>query len=88
MTRLDELRQNVDVIDRQIVRLLNERARQAIMVGEEKRAGNAPIQDAAREEAVVERAVQANGGVLSAEAVTRIYRAIIEECTAVQEKDS
>ena len=86
MTRLDELRRNVDVIDGQIVRLLNERARQAVMVGREKNEKSLPIQDTAREDVVVERASQAAVGILSPEAIGNIYRTIIEECTALQVK--
>ena len=40
---LDSLRKAIDAIDRQLLALLSERARQALMVGEVKKAGDAPV---------------------------------------------
>ncbi|NQT93400.1 MAG: chorismate mutase [Lentisphaerae bacterium] len=83
---LDELRDEVDRVDGELVRLLNERAGLAASIGDEKRRNAAPIHDPVREDAVIERITSASGGPLDDEAVRAIYRAIIRECSRIQEK--
>jgi len=84
MGKLDELRREVDRIDAEIVRLLNERARQALLIGCEKQRNQAPIEDSLREEEVIARAQQANGGPLDNGSLAAIYRSIIRACAGVQ----
>jgi chorismate mutase len=49
---LEELRKRIDELDRQLVELLNERARAAKMVGHLKVATSLPVYEPAREKVV------------------------------------
>ena len=49
---LEELRERIDVLDRQLVELLNERARAAQMVGHLKAATSLPVYEPNREKKV------------------------------------
>jgi chorismate mutase-like protein len=82
---LDDLRARIDRIDGELVRLLGDRARLAVEIGEIKRGRSAAIHDPAREDAVLHRAREANRGPLSDEGIENIYRAIIKECLRLEE---
>jgi chorismate mutase/prephenate dehydratase len=84
MGRVEDLRQEIDRIDRRIVRLLHRRASAAVRIGDEKRKNGSPIQDPAREREVLRRVASAGGGTLSAAAVRRIYLVVMRACTGVQ----
>jgi chorismate mutase/prephenate dehydratase len=88
-TRIDlmglaELRNEIDRIDRQMVDLLNERVRNAVMIGEEKRKNGVPVQDPVRENEVLDKVKSLNNGPLADEAIETLYRVIIETCLAFQ----
>jgi chorismate mutase len=83
---LDALRQSIDRIDDDIVRLLNERARVAVEIGREKRAQGVPVVDAAREDEVLGRARRRNQGPMSQAAMESLYRSIVRECSRLQEQ--
>lgn len=85
---LDGLRQEIDGIDAELVRLLNERAAAAKKIGDHKRLKRAPTQDPAREDEVIARVKCLNAGPLSDEAIDGIYRRIIGACLALQEKQT
>jgi chorismate mutase/prephenate dehydratase len=82
-TKLDELRQDVDDINRELVALLNKRAKIAQQIGRAKKG--APIYDPARESAVLSKVVGANEGPLSGEAIKGIFKEIIAACRAIQQ---
>jgi chorismate mutase/prephenate dehydratase len=81
---LAELRNEIDRIDRQMVDLLNERVRNAVMIGEEKRKNGVPVQDPVRENEVLDKVKSLNNGPLDDEALDTLYRVIIETCLAFQ----
>ena len=56
MERLHELRTEIDGIDRQIIELLEERAKLTREIGKIKRELNLPVKDEKREEEVLKRA--------------------------------
>lgn len=76
---IEDWRAEIDAIDAELLRLLNERARLAIRVGESKRSVGRAVLDGAREREVIARARGANRGPLDADAVERLFRRIIEE---------
>jgi chorismate mutase/prephenate dehydratase len=88
MAELKDLRRRIDGIDAELVRLLNERAAAAVLIGLAKREGRAPIHDRAREEEVLGRVRSANRGPLTASALEEIYRKIIRACSVVQRASS
>ena len=78
--RLAELRSQIDQTDRQIVHLLNERAKIVAEVGAVKKAANLPVAAPSREQQVLDHVVQmGSAGPLPAEPLRRIYQTIIQE---------
>jgi chorismate mutase / prephenate dehydratase len=80
-----ELRERIDRIDGELLRLLNERAQAGIAIGRLKRERNDPIHVPEREQAVLERAVRGNRGPLPAVAVRAVFQAIIGQIRALEE---
>ena len=81
---MDRLRKNIDAIDREMVRLLNERAGCAIALGRIKRDRGLPIYQPAREEEVLGNVQRSNGGPLESEALRRLFERIIDESRRIE----
>lgn len=79
LKKIHQLRQKIDLLDRQIVTLLNERAQCADGIGEIKRRLGMPVYVPSREEDVIRLVKESNPGPLSAEAIGRLYERIIDE---------
>ena len=84
---LEELRDQIDVLDRQLVELLSERARAAQMVGHLKAATSLPVYEPAREKAVYANVRAANKGPLPDIELTHIYERIIDVMRALQRNE-
>jgi chorismate mutase/prephenate dehydratase len=85
---LDDLRNRIDAIDRQMLDLLNERARCACEVGHIKRAEDAPFYVPEREKAIFDKLAKLNEGPLSNQAVQEIYREVISAIRALEKPTS
>jgi chorismate mutase/prephenate dehydratase len=81
---LSELRQEIDAMDAEIVKLINQRARIAMEIGAVKHASGAPIYSPAREKQVARRVREANKGPLPDECIEAVYREIISGCLALE----
>jgi len=68
---LKQHRDQIDAIDEQLLKLVNERAQHAREIGNLKNGG--PIYRPEREAQVLRRLLEHNGGPLSGEAVTAIF---------------
>jgi len=77
-------RSEIDEVDREILRLLNRRARLAAKVGRLKLAAGLPFSDPEREHLVLRRLQQANPGPLDQVAIGKVFRRIIRESRRVQ----
>jgi chorismate mutase-like protein len=84
---LEELRERIDVLDRQLVELLNERARAAQMVGHLKAATSLPVYEPNREKLVYANVREANKGPLPDIELTHIYERIIDVMRALQRNE-
>ncbi len=86
MTSLDDLRQQIDAVDEELVRLLNERAQLSLDVGRRKAASpEARYFAPERERDMLDRLVaQHAAGPLPKEALLAIYREIISASIALQ----
>ncbi|MFP5237438.1 MAG: chorismate mutase [Acidobacteriota bacterium] len=84
---LEELRKRIDVLDRQLVELLNERARAAQMVGHLKAATSLPVYEPNREKVVYANVREANKGPLPDIELTHIYERIIDVMRALQRNE-
>lgn len=77
--RLRKYRGRIDQLDKEIVRLLNDRARWALELGRCKSEAGLETYQPQREVAVLENARDENRGPLGAEAITRLFERIIDE---------
>ena len=87
MRTLEELRDDIDRVDEVIVRLLNERARVAVEIGQLKKQLNVPIYQPDREKQVLAhvRGV-ASEGPLGADAIARLFERIIDEARRLERR--
>lgn len=76
---LEAARLRLDAIDREMLRLLNERMRIALDIVRAKRGANLPVFDPGREELVLDRLAARNEGPLTREGVRRIWSAVFAE---------
>ena len=67
-------------LDGTLLRLVNQRAALALLIGRIKTRRKWPVFDAQREAFVLRRVMRANRGPLSDRAVARIFHAILGEC--------
>ncbi|RME70155.1 MAG: chorismate mutase, partial [Verrucomicrobia bacterium] len=81
---LDKLRAQIDEIDREILRLLNERVRLAAQIGHVKLKEGAEIYVAKREEEVLQKLAAQNQGPLTEQAIRAIYREIMSAAIALE----
>lgn len=77
-------RTEIDEVDRELLRLLNRRARLAAKVGKLKRAAGLPLSDPEREQQVLRQLQQANTGPLDPRAINKLFRRIIRESRRVE----
>ena len=81
-------RQRIDVLDKQIISLLNERARIALDIGRIRKRESIPPSSALGRQEEVLRNVMANSvAPLSPQAARRIYERIIGEMVSIQALD-
>ena len=76
---LEQLRQHIDRLDAQVLRLLNRRAAVGRQVGRLKKRNGLRLFDATREQAILRRLAALNGGPLPAAAIRAIYREILRQ---------
>jgi len=81
--KLTELRKEIDVIDRELLTLLNKRAKLALKARLAK--GGANIYRPEREEQVLAAVMRSNKGPLSDEAIKTLFQSIIYVCRSIQE---
>ena len=81
-TELKRLRESIDALDDQVLRLISERARLAHRIGEIK---NGNVYRPEREAQVLRRIAGNNPGPLPDEAVQRIMREIMSACLALEQ---
>jgi chorismate mutase len=82
--KLEEYRLMVDVVDRRIVELLNERTRVVEEIGRVKREAQLPIYEPKREDLVFANITASNQGPLPAAGLRRIFERIIDEARTIQ----
>lgn len=81
---LDDLRNEIDSLDSEIVRLLNERINVVLKIGEEKKQAGAEIYVPSREHAVFDKIKSLNKGPLPEESAHAIYREIMSAALALE----
>ena len=81
---LDHLRTEIDSLDSEIVRLLNERINVVLEIGTAKKKAGAEIYVPARERAVFDKIKSLNNGPLPEESAHAIYREIMSAALALE----
>jgi chorismate mutase-like protein len=81
---IEELRKRIDVLDRQLVELLSERARAALTIGQLKAATSLPVYEPNREKVIYRNICAANKGPLPDSELTHIYERIIDVMRSIQ----
>lgn len=82
---LDELRRGIDAVDQQILKLLHERVRLVVAVGEYKRERDIPVYDPERERALLERLCRAAEPPLDADTIRRIFERLVDESRRIEQ---
>jgi chorismate mutase/prephenate dehydratase len=87
--QLTQLRQQIDLLDEEILTRLNQRADCALQVAEVKKSESPEVDPVyyrpEREAQVLRRIAALNEGPLSSEKVTQVYRQIMSACLALEE---
>jgi chorismate mutase len=82
---LQKRRKEIDLLDAELLRLLNERAQIVLELAAVKKSSGLPAYDGQREQEVLERMCRENQGPLQAESVVTVFRAIIHEFRRIGE---
>ncbi len=85
---VERLRRRIDEIDVEIVRLLNERARCAVEIGEAKRASGRTVYDPEREREILERVLHMSASSLDPGALRRIFERILDESRRLERESA
>jgi chorismate mutase len=87
MENIDNLRERINSIDDELLRLFNERANLALKIGQIKKSLGLPIHIPSREEEILMRVQRENPGPLSPPAIVRLYQQLIQESKKLEEED-
>src|SRR5450432_4084755 len=84
LDELEKYRIQIDVLDRRLLDLLNERTAIVEQIGRVKQERKLNVYEPKREDQVYANILTHNGGPLPADAVKRIFERIIDEMRTVQ----
>ncbi|MBJ6723805.1 chorismate mutase [Geomesophilobacter sediminis] len=76
---IDQIRENIDRLDGELLRIFNERAQLALEIGKIKKQRGLPVYDPSREKKIFMRMTQENPGPLDDEAIVRLFERVIDE---------
>lgn len=85
---LEQLREDIDALDKQLLELISQRARYAQQVAEVKNTApeSAVFYRPEREAQVLRKVIEQNKGPLSEEEMARLFREIMSACLALEKK--
>ncbi len=81
---LNKDRQQIDLLDQEILRLLNDRAKLSVNIARIKSQNNMPVFVPERENSLLEQIISKNKGPLDAEAIRNIFLSIMDESKRLQ----
>jgi chorismate mutase len=84
VSRLDQLRGQIDALDERLVELLNARAACALEIGHEKKLAGLEVYQPSRETEVLGHVQRINMGPLDDEAMKRLFERIIDEARRLE----
>lgn len=83
-SELKRLREAIDRVDEVLVKLLNQRAKYAVEIGEIKGVLSLPVYSPEREKEVLRHVEESSRGPLDPSAVRRLFERIIDESRRVE----
>ena len=83
-SQLAILREDIDKVDAELLRLLNQRAELVLKVGELKKANNLAVVHADREKVLLARLYEQNSGPLPQEMMVQLFQQIIDTLKQLQ----
>jgi len=83
-TALAKLRGQIDKIDRELVKLMNERATHALEIGHVKSSNGRVVYDPAREDEVFANVLESNSGPLQANSLRAIFRELMSASRSLE----
>ena len=86
MNELERWRKQIDEIDEQLLRLLNQRSQCAVEIGHFKRKVNLPAYQPERELEVLRHVAERNPGPLDNAAIRRLFERIIDEARSLERR--
>jgi chorismate mutase len=81
---IDDIRKEIDRLDRELLRIFNERAALALAIGEIKKEKGLPVYDPKREKLIFDRMKAANAGPLDDSAIIRLFERVIDESRSLE----
>ena len=81
---INDCRRHIDEINKEILKLLNNRAKYALKIGKLKQQGNLSVLNKLREENIFQEMQKRNKGPLNNSAIIHIFKVIMEECRNLQ----
>lgn len=76
---IDQIRQEIDRLDSELLRIFNERAGLALRIGEIKKQYGMAVYDPEREKRIFRRMQENNPGPLEDGAIIRLFERVIDE---------
>ena len=76
---IDDIREEIDRLDGELLRIFNERASLALKIGEIKKGLSLPVYDPAREKRIFTRMSAQNAGPLDDQAIVRLFERVVDE---------
>lgn len=76
---IDDIRDRIDRLDSELLRIFNERASLALQIGEIKKGLDLPVYDPTREKRIFARMTAENDGPLDDQAIVRLFERVIDE---------
>jgi 3-deoxy-7-phosphoheptulonate synthase / chorismate mutase len=86
MKNLNELRDEIDQINQELLRLLNKRAKIAVEIGKEKQKHGHPIYDPIREQQILSEIVKQNEGPFSDDTIIALFKEIFNASKFIQQE--
>lgn len=84
---IEDWRRKIDDLDRQLVRLMNERAQCAHEIGRLKRSSAMPIYEPDRERIIFQNIARVNDGPLSDVQLRQVYERLVDVMRQIQQEE-
>lgn len=81
---ISDFREEIDRLDRELLRIFNERAALALKIGEIKKVLDLPVYDPSREKRIFEAMTRDNPGPLENDAIVRLFERVIDESRSLE----